>query len=124
MEHAIREISHDPSVYRWLCSNGIYTSCHDLITRILQFDCDGDQLNCVVNKIIISVAERNLKNHDIVPLYYAANDAPKEIVNRENIYIGLKRAHDCSGIGQISNNQCKLWNSDEPNYECAALVCY
>ncbi len=86
--------------------------------------CDGDQLNCVVNKVLIDVAERNLKKNNIVPLYYAANDAPKEVISRENIYIGLKRAHDCSGIGQISNNLCKLWNSDHPNYESAALLCY
>lgn len=36
MEHAIRTVSHDPAIYDWFISNGIYTSCHDLISRILQ----------------------------------------------------------------------------------------
>ena len=38
MEHAVRRVSHSSEVYRWLSTNGIYTSCHDLISRILQFD--------------------------------------------------------------------------------------
>ena len=38
MEHAIRKIVHDPEIYRWFTTDGVYTSCHDLISRILQFD--------------------------------------------------------------------------------------
>ena len=38
MEHAIREISHDEKVNKWFATDGVYTSCHDLITRILQLD--------------------------------------------------------------------------------------
>lgn len=38
MEHAVRKVSHSTEVYRWLNTNGIYTSCHDLVSRILQFD--------------------------------------------------------------------------------------
>lgn len=37
-EHAIRNIVKDDEIYRWFTTNGIYTSCHDLISRILQFD--------------------------------------------------------------------------------------
>ena len=37
-EHSVQTISHDPEVYRWFYTNGIYTSTHDLISRILQFD--------------------------------------------------------------------------------------
>ena len=36
----------------------------------------------------------------------------------------MVRAHDSSGIGQISNNLCKLWNSDNPDYDSAKLLCY
>ena len=43
MEHAIRKITHDPQIYEWFYTGGVYTSCHDLISRILQFDVDGDQ---------------------------------------------------------------------------------
>lgn len=38
MEHAVRKVSHSTEIYRWLNTNGIYTSCHDLVSRILQFD--------------------------------------------------------------------------------------
>lgn len=36
---------------------------------------------------------------------------------------GLKRAHDYSGIGQISNSLTKLWNSGNPDYTAAAMLC-
>lgn len=38
MEHAPRRICKKQEVYNWLCSDGIYTSVSDLISRILQFD--------------------------------------------------------------------------------------
>lgn len=124
MEHAIRKVNHNPMVYDWFKSNGIYTSCHDLISRILQFDCDGDQLNCVDEPIIINAAERNIEKYNIIPLFYDANKAAPEILSREIMYNGLKRAHDYSGIGQISNALTKLWNSNkEPDYEAAAMLC-
>lgn len=124
MEHAVRRVSHSSEVYHWLSTNGIYTSCHDLISRVLQFDCDGDQLNVMADETFVSVAERNVKEFNIVPLFYDANDVPPEKINRENMFIALVRAHDSSGIGQISNNLCKLWNSDNPDYESAKLLCY
>lgn len=124
MEHAVRRINHSSEVYSWFITNGIYTSCHDLISRVLQFDCDGDQLNVVVNAVFVNVAKRNIKEHDIVPLFYDANEVPPEIISRESIYIGLIRAHDSSGIGQVSNNLCKLWNSDDPDYHSGKLLCY
>ena len=37
-EHAVRTFNHDPIVASWFTTNGIYTSCHDLISRVLQFD--------------------------------------------------------------------------------------
>ena len=38
MEHFIAKVSKDPKVYEWLCTDGIYTSVHSLISRVLQFD--------------------------------------------------------------------------------------
>lgn len=78
MEHAVRTINHDPAVYDWFYTKGVYTSCHDLLSRILQFDVDGDQLNVVVEPLLVSVAERNIKEFDVVPLFYDANKAPSE----------------------------------------------
>lgn len=38
MEHAIRKIIQNEEVYSWFYTNAVATSCHDLITRILQLD--------------------------------------------------------------------------------------
>ena len=71
---------------------------------------------------IVSAAERNLEQLDIVPLFYDANKAPPEIISWETLYIGLKRAHDYSGIGQVSNSITKLWNKPNPNVNAAKLL--
>lgn len=124
MEHAVRKITKKHEVYKWLRSDGIYTSVHDLISRILQFDVDGDQLNVVVDPIIVSVAERNIKKYDVIPLFYDANKAPAETISKETIFNGLKRAHRFSNIGEISNMLTRLWNRDNPDRHAAALLTY
>ena len=85
--------------------------------------CDGDELNVVVDPILISVAERNLKEFDVVPLFYDANKAHPEIINREAIFKAIKQAHDCSGIGVVSNMLTRLWNRDKQDRVAAALLC-
>lgn len=40
------------------------------------------------------------------------------------MYRGLKRAHDFSGIGMVSNSLTKVWNRDVPDREAAAWLCY
>lgn len=124
MEHSIQTVSNNPIVYDWFQTNGVYTSCHDLISRVLQFDVDGDMLVCVADKLLISIAERNIDEYNIVPLFYDANKAEKEMLSRETMFNGLKRAHDFSGIGAVSNNLTKLWNKDDPDYAVAAWLCF
>ena len=41
-EHAIRKNVVHNDIKKWFKTDGIYTSTHDLISKILQFDCDGD----------------------------------------------------------------------------------
>ena len=71
---------------------------------------------------IISAAKRNREEMDIVPLFYDANKAPPEKLSWETIFIGLKRAHDYSGIGQVSNAITKLWNKPNPDANAAKLL--
>ena len=85
---------------------------------------DGDQLNVVVDPTIISVAERNIKEFDVIPLFYDANKAPSEMITKESIFNGLKRAHQFSNIGEISNMLTRLWNRDNPDRHAAALLTY
>lgn len=122
MEHAIRYISHDEQIYEWFHTNGIYTSCHDLISRILQFDVDGDQLNVVVDPLFVDIAERNVKKYDVIPLFYDAGKSDPEVVSEAGQFHGLKRAHEYSGIGEISNMLTKLWNRPNPDRLAAAWL--
>ena len=61
---------------------------------------------------------------DIVPLSYAAFKAEPEMVNRQTIFNGFKRAHEYSGIGEISNMLTRLWNRDKPDLESAANLTF
>ena len=96
----------------WYCTDAIYTSCKDLISKILQFDVDGDKALVVADKTIINVAERNIKKFNIVPLYYNMRKASPVQLNNQTIYDGLNAAFTGSNIGQYSNNISKIWNSD------------
>lgn len=127
MEHAVRKISHDRNIYKWFATKGAYVSCHDLISRILQMDWDGDELNVVVDPLYVSIAERNIKEFDVIPLFYDANSAPKELMSRETQFEGLVRAHNFSNgkdlsIGKISNMLTRLWNKDNPDRIAAAWL--
>jgi len=85
---------------------------------------DGDQLNVIVNPLFVEVAERNIKKFDIVPLFYDAEMAIAEPISNESLFKGLKRAHDYSNIGEISNMLTRVWNKDNPDRVVAALLCY
>jgi len=52
----------------WFCTDGLYASSHDLISKILQYDVDGDSSLVIADPLLISIAERNMK--DVLPLYY------------------------------------------------------
>ena len=122
-EHAIRKFNHSEECKRWFKTKGIYTSCKDLISRILQFDVDGDQLNIVTEKTIINAAKRRMIEFDFAPLFYDANKAKPMNLSKGAIFYGLKLAHEYSGIGVFSNMITKLWNKDNPDQEAAALIC-
>ena len=71
---------------------------------------------------ILSAAKRNRDEMDVVPIFYDANKAPPEIITRESMFEGLKRAHDYSGIGQVSNALTKLWNKPNPDVDASKLL--
>ena len=83
---------------------------------------DGDELNIVADPVIVEVAERNVKEFDVIPLFYDAGKAEPEQLSKEALFHGLKRAHEGSDIGEISNMLTKLWNRDKPDRYAAALI--
>jgi hypothetical protein len=116
-EHAIRNNiacykhkDRQQQLREWYTTDAIYTSCHDLISKILQFDVDGDKSLVVADDIIIKIAERNMKG--IVPLYYNMKKAKPVQLSNVTIYDGLNAAFTGSNIGQYSNNISKIWNSE------------
>lgn len=113
-EHSVRRNVTDNDKAEWFVTRGVYTSIHDLISRELQFDCDGDKGLVCADKTLIKVAERNMNG--IRPLYYEMASANKEIINGESIYNGLQAAYK-GNIGIISNDISKIWNSDNINLD-------
>ena len=97
-------------IREWFVTNAIYTSTHDLISKILQFDVDGDTSLLVADNDFIRIAERNMK--DIVPLYYNMRKAEPTELNNKTIYAGLNKAFTSGNIGSYSNDIAKIWNHD------------
>lgn len=120
MEHAVRKNAacRDVDEHRrdwlkeWYDTKAVYTSCHDLISKVLQFDVDGDKSLVVADKTLINVAERNLNKFNIVPLYYNMRKAEPVHLDNAAIYKGLNAAFTGGNIGIYSNNISKIWNSD------------
>ena len=116
-EHAIRwNAAHEGNEARsrfireWFTTNGIYASSHDLISRILMYDVDGDKSLVVADRDFIRIAERNMDG--IVPLYYNMKKAEPTMLNHRNMYAGLKAAFTGGNIGIYSNNISKIWNHE------------
>jgi two-component sensor histidine kinase len=95
---------------KWFTTNAIYTSTYDLISKILQFDVDGDRALVVSDETFVSISDRNMKNDNIVPLYYEMKKAEPVILNSSSIYNGLNAAYTGGNIGIYSNNISKIWN--------------
>lgn len=119
LEHAVREnvacneySDRQKFVREWFCTDAVYISCHDFISRIVQCDFDGDKLLVVADNTIIEVAERNVEKFDIVPLYYDMKKAESRHLDNKAIYDGLNAAFTGGNIGIYSNNISKIWNSD------------
>ena len=107
---------------RWFQTDGIYTSCHDLITKILQNDCDGDKALVVEDVGVVEAAKRNAKG--IVPLYYEMAKAGAKPLTPENIYSSMIAAFVGGNIGAISNQITKIWNSGTvDNLDAVKLLC-
>ncbi len=112
-EHCVRKNILKHEWQKYFCTNGIYTSCFDLISKVLQFDVDGDTALVTSDTTMIQAVKR----YDIVPLYYEMAKAGKIQINAGNIFKGLKDAYDHSNIGKYSNAITRIWNKDEVTEE-------
>ena len=116
-EHAIRcNVANDvygnkaELIREWFTTDGIYASTHDLISKVLMYDVDGDKSLVVADKDFVRIAERNMKG--IVPLYYNMRKADPTELNHQTIYAGLNAAFTGGNIGFYSNDISKIWNDE------------
>lgn len=110
-EHAIRNNVSNEKLQHWFLTNGCYASTHDVISKILMYDVDGDKTLIVQDQNVIDVAKRNQVG--VVPLYYNMRKAAKETITSDSRYRGLAVAFTGGNIGIVSNNISKIKNSQE-----------
>lgn len=84
-------------------------SCHDLLSKTLQMDWDGDEILVSDDAELYKLAA-NLPD---VPLYYDMQQAEPQQINNETIYDTLVKGFDNNVIGDSSNAISKLWNTPE-----------
>lgn len=116
-EHAVRhnvasetDTGRAEKLREWFPTDGLYASTHDLISKLLMYDVDGDKSLVIADQDLIEIAERNMK--DIVPLYYNMRKAKPVLLNKQNMYAGLHAAFTGGNIGIYSNAISKIWNSE------------
>ena len=118
-EHAVRNVLVSKECKQWFIGSDTIVSCHDLISKVLQADWDGDHICNVHDEMFLSVLGDELRN----PLYYEMEKAPVAKVSTENTMICLKSSFNNENIGFVSNAITKIFSEKEPNIELVRLLC-
>ena len=105
-EFAKRQLVKSDKCREWFTSYDTVVSIHDLITKTLQMDVDGDELLITHQKEIWDLAE------DKPPLFYEMAKADPIQITDDAIFDTLKKAFDNCLVGFISNGESRLWNVD------------
>ena len=108
IEHAVRKNNIKDKPY--FITNGIYTSVHDPISKILNFDNDGDELTVMSDKVFIECAKRHTKDLNVIT--YDLKVGKPVVSDPNNVFVSLNKAFDAN-IGIISNAISKVFNKDE-----------
>lgn len=109
-EHAVRINKRNELIDKWLGGTKcVYFSCHDMISRILQQDFDGDISLVVKDRTLTTVAKRNMQG--IAPLSYDLKKARGGIIDADRLYEGVSTAYTGGSIGPISNAISKVKNA-------------
>ncbi len=120
-EWAIRVNKRNSELDKWFGDTKcVYTSCHDLISRVLQFDNDGDKSLVIKDKLLTTIAKRNMK--DIVPLYYEMKKAQGGALCKNAFYNGMTQAFTSGNIGPKSNLITFVHNNGLQDREQADMV--
>ena len=119
-EHAIRQVLRTEDCNKWFIGNNTIVSSHDLISKALMADCDGDHV-CNIH----DTAFLNLLNREQHPLYYNMTKAEPAPISHEAIMTCLTSSFfDNENIGYVSNAITKIFNSDgEPDIKLVRILC-
>lgn len=107
-EHGVRRLEKSDDCKKWFVGMDTVISTHDLLTKTLQCDVDGDECLNVHDKAFINLVDR-----DKLPLYYEMKKGADVEVNNENMYDCLLNSFGNSIIGDISNALTKHLNSQQ-----------
>lgn len=117
-EHCIRQLEKSEACREWFHGFDTVISNHDLITKRLMCDCDGDEMLITSSQELISLVDRNR-----ITLYYDMEKADTEPVTDEALYECLISSFNNSIVGNISNTITKLYSvEDEPDYEFIRIL--
>ena len=117
-EHGIRKLCKSDECKRWFQGMDTVISTHDLLTKILQCDVDGDEMLLTPDRAFIDLVDRNK-----LPLYYEMKKSEPSEVNKQNIYDCLIRSFKNESIGDISNVLTKYLNmANEVNVDFVRIL--
>jgi len=119
IEHSLNTNIVNERVSKWFTTNGIYTSIFSDISKVLQFDNDGDTALVIDDETFLENAKDHMKG--VVPLQYELGTAEARKINNDNILLSLKAAFSMN-IGDISNTISKIFGQDEITADDLKLV--
>lgn len=117
-EHGVRKVSRSEECKEWFVGNDTIVSCHDLISKVLQADWDGDHICNVHDKAFLDVLNQNT-----YPLYYEMEKAQAETINNENKLKCLLRSFSNENIGNVSNAITKIFSEKNPEKNLVRILC-
>ncbi|MCM3730052.1 hypothetical protein M3196_00010 [Fictibacillus nanhaiensis] len=124
-EWGLKDNVHTEQMKEVFTTDAIYISNESLLSKLIQCDWDGDKVLVVSehkDKTLLEVAQRNMDNDKIVPLYYEMEKANPSIITPQNIYKSLIYSFEAN-IGEISNNISKMWSDEKPDLELIKFAC-
>ena len=108
-EYGKRNLIQSESCKEWFqyMETDTVCSCHDLLSKTLQMDYDGDEILVCDDELLLDIA----KDLPDVPLYYDMQKAGEQAINNDTIYDTLVKGFQNNVIGTVSNSITKLWNT-------------
>ena len=117
-EHGIRSLIRSEECKEWFSGDDIVISTHDLLTKTLQADVDGDHIF-----VISDPAFLDCLGEQKAPLYYRMGSAPKSQITKLETYQCLERSFDNENIGNVSNAITKILNEENPDIKLVRILC-